>query len=291
MTQHLSIPRKLIQYLPMLCLLCGSAGAMANSGSVQIIAEHELNLALAETSGLFCGEKGNFTINDSGNDPVIYQIDQQGAIIQQQTLSVQNRDWEAITGDEEHLYVGDFGNNRGNRKRFQIYKVAYQQLSEPSRIVFSYDNYDVKSNRIYEHDFDAEAMVAREDKLVLFSKSWQTKSLMVYHLDTNQSKQLLIKPVHKVTGIPGVITGADWDSANQQYVLVGYDTGLFGITHPFIATLKRSYELQHTYKLQGSAQVEGVCAKDNNEVWVTQEGSAVAKAKLTKLRLHLNKAD
>ncbi len=275
----------LIQYFSAACLLVCSTVAAASSGSVEILAELNLSAELEETSGLFCSEKGIYTLNDSGNDPIIYRIDRQGKVIGRNTLSVLNRDWEAITGNKDHLYVGDFGNNRGNRKRLQIYKVSYEQPAETPRVVFTYQSNVVKNNKIYEHDFDAEALVARESHLVLFSKSWQTKTLKVYHLDFNQTKQLLIEPVREVTGLPGVITGADWDSANQQYVLVGYDTGFFGITNPFVATLSGSYELQQIYKLNGSGQVEGICAMSNNEVWLTQEGSAVAPAKLIKLRL------
>ncbi|MDC8832078.1 hypothetical protein [Alteromonas gilva] len=285
MTQLISTIGKLILLFPALCLLSCSAAALSPTDTAEVLAEYELAPQLSETSGLFCNQNGQFTINDSGNEPVIYQLDQQGGVTRQHELSVLNRDWEAITGDQDYLYIGDFGNNRGKRKWLQIYKVAYDKWSETAKLVFGYSDNVVAENIMYEHDFDAEAMVAREDKLVLFSKSWQTQVLKVYHIDKNEKKQLLSQPASEVGGLPGVITGADWDSANRQYVLVGYGTGLFGITHPFIATLSETYELQRVVKLVGYGQVEGICAMPDNELWLTQEGSSLAAARLIKLKL------
>ena len=42
------------------------------------------------------------------------------------TVTIQNAanvDWEDICTDDDYIYIGDFGNNSGNRTNLRIYKV------------------------------------------------------------------------------------------------------------------------------------------------------------------------
>ncbi|CAA0350237.1 conserved hypothetical protein [Alteromonas infernus] len=61
----------------------------------------ELPDELAETSGLFCEQSGMFSLNDSGNAPVIYRVNYQGEIVERTPLALTNKDWEAITADAD----------------------------------------------------------------------------------------------------------------------------------------------------------------------------------------------
>ena len=56
---------------------------------------------------------GNFlTLNDSGDDPLLYIFDKNGKILSKNLISgAQNRDWESLASDENFVYIGDIGNN------------------------------------------------------------------------------------------------------------------------------------------------------------------------------------
>ncbi|MCP4233117.1 MAG: hypothetical protein GY770_05945, partial [Aestuariibacter sp.] len=209
---------------PMAC----STTTTANSGQLTVIAEHGLMAELGETSGLICSADAQYTIADSGNSPTLYRIDDEGVVIEGVDVAKKNNDWESVTADNKFFYIGDFGNNAGKRRKLVIHKVSRDDLSSEARLTFTYDNYEPKKNELYAHDFDAEAMVARHDKLVLFSKSWLTKTLRVYHLNKKDEEQH-ISPVTTIEGLPGVVTGADWDRFHNRYVVVGYSSNAFGI--------------------------------------------------------------
>lgn len=261
-----------------------STTTTASSDRLKVLAEHGLIAELGETSGLYCSQGKHYTIADSGNSPSLYAIDSQGTITNRVEVAKKNRDWESITGDDEYLYIGDFGNNAGKRNDLLIYKIRRSDLKQESKLTFSYNQYDIRKNEAYAHDYDAEAMVSVNDKLVLFSKSWLTNVVNIYHLDKSTTNQQLV-PFKRLKGLPGVVTGADWDNVNQQFVLVGYNSNAFGITDPFIALLSEDYELQETFILKGFGQVEGLCVKPNSEIWITQENAPFSMAKLVKLQL------
>jgi len=75
-----------------------------------------------------------FTINDSGNDPVVFAFDSSGRDIGQWRVpGIGNRDWEAITVGPcpagSCLYLGDLGDNAERRPSVTIYRVR-----EPARL-------------------------------------------------------------------------------------------------------------------------------------------------------------
>lgn len=60
--------------------------------------------------------------NDSGNAAQLFAIDAQGNLLRKvAVLGVSNIDWEDITTDDAgNLYVGDFGNNRNDRRNLEV---------------------------------------------------------------------------------------------------------------------------------------------------------------------------
>lgn len=268
--------------------LCSCNLSSANTARFDVLAELKLPDALAESSGLFCDPSGQvFTLNDSGNAPIVYQLAVDAAISTESLVNAKNQDWEALTGDDNYLYIGDIGNNNGQRKTLIIYKVNRSHLSpdQPSSIAVSYVGNTVNANRSLDHDFDAEALVAVNDQLVLFSKSWQTDVLKVFLLDKSTHQQA-VTPHALVRGLPGVITGADYDQIQQQYILVGYPSKRVGYGEPFMLILDNQFSLLEHIPLPGFGQIEGVCHRPDGEIWFTQEASFFSSAKLVKLRLN-----
>jgi hypothetical protein len=259
-----------------------------NSPNYIVLEESILPKELKETSGLYCPDVGSaFTINDSGNKPIIYNIDQTGRIINKKAVAAKNRDWEALTGDSQHFYIGDVGNNNGKRKFVQIHAVPKQDIKTETDVTTSrvfYVNNSVKRNEYLNHDFDAEALINLDDSLFLFSKSWNTGTLFIYELNKIDPKQF-VEHVSKIEGLQGIVTGGDFDSKNNRFILVGYELKGMGSFYPFITILNRDLTLHKSFELLDYGQVEGMCVTPNGEVWFTQEGSFFSNHKMVKLKI------
>ena len=274
--------------LMLINILAACSSLADNAPNYIVLEENNLPEVLKETSGLYCPQIGSaFTINDSGNRPIIYNIDHTGRIISEKVVVTKNIDWEALTGDNQHFYIGDIGNNNGKRKFVQIHAVSKLGSHTESKVTTSklyYVNNSVKRNEYLNHDFDAETLINIEDSLFLFSKSWNTGILYIYQLNKIEPKQF-IEHVSTIEGLPGVVTGGDFDSKNNRFILVGYDLKGLGIFYPFIAILNKDLTLHKFFDLADYGQVEGVCVTPSGEVWFTQEASLFSDHKLVKLKV------
>ncbi|MDB2330592.1 hypothetical protein N9V74_02655 [Alteromonas sp.] len=235
--------------------------------------------ALAETSGLHCNEQSMLSINDSGNAAVIYEISYEGEIVSATEIKEKNIDWEAIAADQHSIFIADVGNNKGKRTDLSIIQYPKKNTSPTTTRAISYAANRVSSNIPYAHDFDAEAMVAANDRLFLFSKSWRSGIAHVYDI-TATSESLL--PYAQIEGLPGVITGADYDETRGVYVFVGYKSDPFGNFAAFMAQANTNFVLVNVWSLENYQQVEGVCVDKSGDYWFTEEETKTRAASLTK---------
>lgn len=135
--------------------------------------------ALPEASGLAYYEGGTvWSHNDSGDLPFVYQIDTTGRIVQiKKITNAANYDWEDMAQDSEgRLYIGDFGNNKNNRKSLHIYVINNPESIETERIeakviTFTYPDQDAFPPPMHQLNFDVEAMIAFKKNLYLFTKN------------------------------------------------------------------------------------------------------------------------
>jgi hypothetical protein len=266
---------------------CGSV--KTSSPNYTVLGENKLPDELRETSGLYCPEVGSaYTVNDSGNTPIIYNIDTTGRVIAQKTVSTKNIDWEALTGDSQHFYIGDVGNNNGKRKLVQIHTVPKQQVKDQNAVTTTeifYKNNTVNQNEYLKHDFDAESLINVDENLFLLSKSWDTGTLFIYQLNKTEPQQT-VEPVSKIEGLLGVVTGGDFDSINNRFILIGYELGRLGSFYPFITILNKDWSFNKSFRLKGYGQVEGLCVTPNAEVWFTQEESFYSTHKIVRLSIN-----
>lgn len=271
-----------------ICMLSADSSLATNLPDYEVLEELRLPEELLESSGLYCPEIGEaFSINDSGNDAVIYKINHKGQLLDQQKVDTKMRDWESLTGDKTHFYIGDVGNNKGKRKKVQIHALPkHGSSASVTTSKISYVKNSVEKNEYLAHDFDAEALVNQGDNLFLFSKSWKTGTLFIYQLSKNLSKQS-IEPIFSIDGLPGIVTGGDYDKENKRFVLVGYQIKGLGSFHPFITILDKQFNLIKNIKISGFQQVEGVCVTPSGEIWFTQESGFFSSQKLVKLKLNI----
>jgi hypothetical protein len=146
-----------------------------------------LSDSLKETSGLTFLKDKLYTLNDGGNTNEIFEIDKNsGKILSKLKIKFPNKDWEAMTNDGENFYIGDFGNNAGNRKDLAVYKTDFQ--GNYSKNSFNYSAQDDFSTRYLSHNFDAEAMIFLNEKVYVFSKEWSFKNISHYTIDLQNSE-------------------------------------------------------------------------------------------------------
>ena len=211
----------------------GSCSYPGASYTAQLIAQ--LPDELVETSGLAYWGGQLWTHNDGGNPKRIYRIDTlTGAILQSVKIdNAGNQDWEDMAESDTHLYVGDFGNNSGDRTNLTIYKIDKADLAaagttevQAELITFNYADQTDFTPGNNDTDYDCEAFFYDEGNLHLFSKNWNDKQTRHYTLPTvagNFTAQLV-----ETYDVSGLITGGDI-SPDGVVALVGYTSvgGMF----------------------------------------------------------------
>ena len=183
---------------------------------------------LKETSGLVVFKNRIWTINDSGGKNVIYGFDPEREIIDHEIVvkNATNRDWEALAFDGEYIYVGDFGNNRGNRTDLKIYKVEVSDVEvgrtilEAEVISFAWADQDKFVWIPQKHPHDCEAMIAHKDSLYLFTKDWMYGFTKLYGLPKVPG-QYLAHPVDSFN-VGALVTGATFSPKDSCLVLSSY---------------------------------------------------------------------
>ena len=177
-----------------------------------------LSDSLRETSGLTFFKDKLYTFNDGGNPNLVFEIDKNsGKILNKIQTNFPNKDWEAITNDGENLYIGDFGNNAGNRRDLAIYKI--ENSTNSSKIQFNYQyQKDFKTNYL-NHDFDCEAMIFLDNKIHIFSKEWSSKNMSHYVIDFQNSEN---QSVTKIETLPIGFVVTDASYFEGKLYVVGY---------------------------------------------------------------------
>lgn len=250
----------------------------------------ELPAELAETSGLACLNEQLWTINDSGNAAVVYQVNQRGDIEHRHALAVKNIDWEAITAVDGSLFIGDIGNNAGIRQQFTLYRLENPTSSQPHMTSWQLIYPDQPRTLLpaYDHDFDAEALVALTNtRLLLFTKSWNTDVSHVYQIDLTSPQLIKMQKRADIIGLPGIVTDVALDPKTGNYLVVGYQNYRRNLLEfafnrqfsPFIATLKPDFTVETSQTLAYDGQVEGVvvCA---GKRWFSAEKSDSMPARI-----------
>ncbi|MBT4338284.1 MAG: hypothetical protein HOD63_06825 [Bacteroidetes bacterium] len=254
----------------------------------------QLPAILLENSGMVFLNGLFWFHNDSGGEAELYGYD---TVLNQvvETLSISNAlniDWEDICLDKQFVYVGDFGNNNGDRKDLSIYKIAISSFHDTGatnttaeQIQFSFPDQIVFSPRSNSHNFDCEAFFSCNDSLYLFSKNWENEWTKVYRLANmpgTQSAELLDS-----FNVKGLVTAADYNVINKEVVLLGYQNYVpfFWILFDFNDTdffsgNKRRFDFPIS---NIGTQTEAVLFHLNNGIYISSEKSSFVTNKLMEI--------
>ena len=194
---------------------------------------------LDENSGLIFYNNNIITFNDSDGEANLYEINAStGNITRTVTITnATNVDWEDITQDASFIYIGDIGNNNGNRTDLKIYKIAKNDydgsddIAVAEIISYSYaDQVDFTSNP-NNTNWDAEGLISYGDQLLIFSKNWVDNRVNVYSTPkTNGTHSALLESSYNTNGL---ITSAEI-SLNETII---YLTGYSSSQAPFMYTI------------------------------------------------------
>jgi hypothetical protein len=210
------------------------ASNLLSAQTIQTTQICHLASEVSETSGLVWIDGELWTHNDSGCLPELYQLDTiTGEVLR--TVIIQNAsntDWEDISIDDEYIYIGDFGNNNGDRTDLKIYRISrdfiYQESDEVTAdtISFYYPNQTQFEWDSYTTNYDCEAMIATSDSLYLFSKNWGNYKTYLYALPKipgNHAAHL-----KDSLDLNGLVTGAVYNKNAHKVLLIGYAPYLSG---------------------------------------------------------------
>lgn len=238
-----------------------------------------LSDSINENSGLGFFNDRLFTINDSGNSSEIFEINKEtGKIKNVFKTDLINKDWEAITSDSTNLYIGDFGNNVGNRNDLIIYRIpfdsalVYLNINEIKPIPFYYPEQKDFTPKNLNNNFDAEAMIFLNGKIHLFTKEWASKSTTHYTIDPNLTEN---QAAQKIENFPTDFVVTDAAYFNQKLYLVGYTKKaevfltIFNESEPgiFFQDKPKKYYLGSSLSI---GQIEGI-AVDEKGIYISGE--------------------
>ena len=240
-----------------------------------------LNNTVKETSGLIYYNDKVITHNDSGNSPFLYEIDTtNGEILRTIVIeNATNADWEDLAQDSSYIYVADIGNNSGDRTNLKIYrinKIDYlaNNFVTADTISFTYNNQTDFTSNYRNTEFDAEALSVFNDSLIIFMKDWVNNSTRTYVLPKTPGNYIAFE--RDTFNCNGLITGSDYNSTTNTFMLSGYT----GTLAPFIVHISNPNpndvfsgtinKIDLTDSI-GASQTEGICFTQNNKFFLSRE--------------------
>ena len=258
----------------------------------QISLKAYLPSQISESSGLVYTDGKLWTHNDKGGLPAIYSIDTLTGAVKQTVFidNFPNVDWEDITADKDHIYIGDFGNNYGIRRDLKVLILNKSLISDAplihinaAVIYFSYADQKkfIKNNK---NNFDCESMISINDHLYLFSKNRGDGRCRVYSLSKTPGTYT-IDPYSEFNS-NGRICGASYNSSSHQLALIGYmpsTTNSFlwlmsGFKdEDFFSGVKKRIEIG---KNRGNWKTEGIAYQCTNRLFISCENTENEKAGL-----------
>ena len=247
---------------------------------------------VAESSGAIFFNNKLITHNDSGGENKLYEVDVTTQLVTR-TVTINNAtniDWEDITQDDTSIYIGDFGNNNGNRTDLKIYKISKSDYTNGTNITaeiinFSYSDQTDFTSNLNNTIWDAEALVSFDaNQLLVFTKNWVDGTTKAYAVPKNPGTYTVnVQPTALNAG--GLIAGGTFNTATGKLYLVGYTSVLqpfVWVSHGFnINDIFSGTNTQITLSGLGQEQAEAITFIDENSYYMTSESFSISVGSFT----------
>lgn len=258
-----------------------------------------LDMQMEETSGLvFSGDK-IWTHNDRGHTNELYAIDTAtGGVLQTMVLKDRkNHDWEDLAKSEDYIFVGDIGNNDGDRTNLAVYRVAKEAAQSSAekvsviseKIPYFYPN-QMNFDPNKDHNFDCEALIYWNDYLYLFSKNRKDDRTQLYQIPARPSENEYAAEKMQDFKATGRITGATISEDKKAVILIGYNKDadvflwyLYDFSPPRFLSGKKIYVNLGPFREIG--QAEAVCYLTPERLLISSEKVKDLEPKLYEVKV------
>lgn len=245
----------------------------------------DLPAVLTEVSAVVEVEDQLYWMNDSQHPFTWYVTDKQGKL-QDSILfeNLENVDVEDMTRDDRgHIFVGDIGNNRNDRRDLKIHKFTLEG-EHLGAIQFNYPNQQLFPPASTARFYNAEAIAYYDSNIHLFTKSTPESGFITLHyiipvLPGNFTARLMESMV-----LPErVVTAASVSPDGNRLALLGYHfdkiLGIFpsSKTSVFVFPLtNKNYFFDQAYEefevpSKGATQYEALEWLDNQTLIIGSE--------------------
>ena len=244
----------------------------------------QLSPKVNEQSGMVWHKNLFWVINDSDCLPELLAYNMKGELKKNIHISnANNIDWEDLAEDDNYIYVGDFGNNRGARKDLRVLRVLKSDMKNKEvavdSITFAWADQKNFEKRNMKHDFDCEAFFAYSDSLYFFTKNWANKKTRLYSMSKLPGDYKL-KPIAEFD-TDFMVTGADITNDGKTVALVGYKnyrTYMMLFTNIEGENFFAGNALRLDLESLGGSQTEGLVFTDKNELYINTEETKLPQA-------------
>jgi hypothetical protein len=245
---------------------------------------------LKEISGITAVGEDLWVITDKPRARV-FKLDGSGELVQ--TVNVTNveaTDVEAVTSDATYIYLGDVGDNNGDRPERKIIRVAIANIPAGQEVEVTGDTIEftfpdevaVESKK--QNNFDCESVLSFKDSLYLFTKDRADRETKLYVIPKAPGKYAA-RYINTFNS-EGLITDAAINKSGSELALIGYHKGH---TFPFIYLFNNfegnnffsgEYKKIELADKKWDWQLEGITYGTDNLVYFSCEGTKEVAATL-----------
>lgn len=253
-----------------------------------------LSKPLNEISGIVADGNELWAITDKPK-AVVYKLDAEGKLLQE--VSVTNAkasDVEAVTKDDNYIYIGDLGDNEGDREERQVIKVSKASIGKEKNaevtgeiITFRFSN-DVIVDKKKKNNYDCESILSFGDSLYLFTKRRTDLQTELFSLPKTPGNYIA-RSIGTFDS-KGLVTDASINRQNNEVALTGYNKGH---KHPFILLFK---DFKGNNFLEGNTQrieladkpwdwqIESIAFNDSGEIYFACEETKEVQSTLYSIK-------
>ncbi len=190
---------------------------------------------LKEISGMVASGKDIWAITDKPHAN-FYKLDTLGNLVEEVSIkNAEATDVEAVTADENNIYIADVGDNNGDRIERKIIKVAKASIGSGQKaevngevISFTFpQEVAVEDKKL--NNYDCESVMSFKDSLYVFTKDREDKETRLFAIP-KEPGTYTARFINSFDS-KGLVTDAAINQSNNEVALIGYRKGHH---YPFI---------------------------------------------------------